>query len=270
MEQLKQLNRHLKYYWRAKTKYQVQNPFVLDFLKNVVDNTETYSFFEDLEALRESLKKDGSQLVKQDLGAGAQFNPTQNTTVAAIAKNSQSYPVTSQFLFRLTNWLRPQNMVELGTSLGIATIYQALGSKKGQMHSIEGCPNITAVARKVVQDFKVTNVTIDQGNFDDLLPPLLQKIQQLDYIFVDGNHLEKPTIAYFEECLPFTNEDSVMVFHDIRWSSGMAAAWRYIQEHKAVTLTIEIYDVGVVFFKKDIGKKQNLSLLPTRYKPFTR
>ncbi|NJN77836.1 MAG: class I SAM-dependent methyltransferase [Saprospiraceae bacterium] len=123
-------------------------------------------------------------------------------------------------------------MVELGTSLGIATIYQASGAKAGKMYSIEGCPGTTAVARKVVQDFEATNIEIEQGNFDDLLPIHLQKIKQLDYIFVDGNHLEKPTIAYFEMCLPFVHEDSVMVFHDIRWSEGMAAAWQYIQNIK--------------------------------------
>lgn len=268
MEQWKLIKRHFQYYWRAKTERQIQNTFVLDFLKNTVENTEKYPFFEDLEILRKALKQDESPLSKQDLGAGASRNPMQTTTVASIAKNSQSFPITAQFLFRLTNWLQPKTMVELGTSLGIATIYQALGAKAGQMYSIEGCPNTAAVARSVVQDFKVTNIDIAQGNFDDLLPLHLQKIQSLDYIFVDGNHLETPTIAYFEMCLPFINENTVMVFHDIRWSQGMANAWAYIQQHQVVTLTIEIYDVGVVFFKKNIGEKQNFSLLPKRFKPF--
>lgn len=268
MEQWKLIKRHLKYYWRAKTAKQIQNKFVLEFLNNTVETTQKYPFFEDLETLRATLKKDETPLIKQDLGAGATSKPTQNTTVATLAKNSQSFPITAQFLFRLTNWLQPKTMIELGTSLGIATIYQALGAKQGKMYSIEGCPSTAAVAQKVVQDFNTTNIDIAQGNFDDLLPIHLEKIKQLDYIFVDGNHLEKPTIAYFEMCLPFTHENSVMVFHDIRWSQGMANAWAYIQRHQAPTLTIEIYDVGVVFFKKNIGKKQNFSLLPKRFKLF--
>jgi predicted O-methyltransferase YrrM len=268
MEQWKLIKRHWKYYWRAKTKSQIQNKFVLEFLDNTVETTEKRPFFEDLETLRATLKKDESPLIKQDLGAGATSNPTQNTTVASLAKSSQSFPVTAQFLFRLTNWLQPRTMVELGTSLGIATIYQALGAESGKMYSIEGCPETTAVARKVVQDFEVANIKIEQGNFDDLLPIHLKKIKHLDYIFIDGNHLEKPTIAYFEMCLPFIHEDSVMVFHDIRWSEGMAAAWEFIQKHKTATLTIEIYDVGLVFFKRNSGKKQDFSLLPKRFKPF--
>ncbi len=268
MKKLKLIVRHFQYYWRAKTKNRINHDFVLEFLNNTIENKEEFPFFEPLEALREKLKNDNSPLIKQDLGAGSQTNPVKNTTTALLAKNSQSFPMTAQFLFRVTNWLHPKTMVELGTSLGIGTIYQALGSKDGKMYSVEGCPNTTAVARKVVNDFEVDNIEIAQGNFDDLLPEYLEKIKSLDYIFVDGNHLEKPTIAYFEMCLPYVHENSVLVFHDIRWSDGMVAAWEHIKKQKSISLTIEVYDVGIVFFKKDIGEKQNFSLIPKRFKPF--
>jgi hypothetical protein len=41
-----------------------------------------------------------------------------------------------------------------------------------------------------------------------------------------------------------------MVFDDIHWSEGMERAWEEIKRDPAVTLTIDIFFVGLVFFRK--------------------
>lgn len=268
MSQWKQIKRHLRYFWRAKNISQIKEPFIHSFTKNVIEANEPFPFFESIEQLRQTLKQDNRPLEIHDFGAGAAENPTYKTTIGENAKKSLSIKLTAQLLSRLTNWLQPKTMVELGTSLGIATLYQAMSSPKGQMYSIEGCPNTAIVAREAVAKLDVRNITIQHGNFDYLLPQLLQQIKNLDYIFVDGNHREEPTIAYFEQCLPYVHQDSILVFHDIRWSDEMANAWKYIQNHKSVKSTVEVYDIGIVFFNNTITTKKHYSILPKRLKPF--
>lgn len=278
MEKWKQFNRHIAYLWRAKTKYQVHSPFVFELINEVLEDDREFYVFEELEWLREDLKESDVVIEKQDFGAGSKNENNKKTTVASIAKYNQSHPRTAQFLFRLINRFKPKTMVELGTSLGITTMYQAFGSTNGQMHSIEGCPTTAIVAKNIIKDFKIDeveihkakNIKVHTGVFENVLPKILEEIKQLDYIFIDGNHKKEPTINYFEMCLPYINNESIMVFHDIRWSEGMAAAWAEIQAHERVTLTLEIYDFGVVFFRDEQLEKQHFSLIPTKYKPLSK
>ena len=280
MEKWKQINRHLKYLWRAKTKYQVHSPFVFELINEVLEDDREFYVFQELEWLREDLKESDAVIQKQDFGAGSKTESEnkKTTTVASIAKYNQSHPRTAQFLFRLINRFKPKTMIELGTSLGITTLYQAFGSTNGEMHTIEGCPSTAIVARNIINDFEVdeaqihqaNNITVHTGVFENVLPKILGKMKQLDYIFIDGNHKKEPTINYFEMCLPYIHKDSVIVFHDIRWSEGMAAAWKEVKAHKQVTLTLEVYDFGVVFFRDEQLEKQHFSLLPTKYKPLSK
>jgi predicted O-methyltransferase YrrM len=77
----------------------------------------------------------------------------------------------------------------------------------------------------------------------------------LDYVFFDGNHQKKPTIQYFNLCLQKAHENSIFIFDDIHWSGGMEEAWNYIQSHSSVTLTIDVFWIGIVFFKKNQAKE---------------
>ena len=83
----------------------------------------------------------------------------------------------------------------------------------------------------------------------------LEKLKQLDYIFIDGNHQEKPTLAYFEKCLPFAHNNSLFIFDDIHWSEGMENAWQQIQQHDAVHVTVDLFYLGLVFLKKEQSKE---------------
>ena len=99
------------------------------------------------------------------------------------------------------------------------------------------------------------NVDITLGDFRETLNPKLEEIKQIDLAFIDGNHQENPTIAYFEEILKFTNNESIFIFDDIHWSCGMENAWNYIKSHQKTTLTIDLFFVGIVFVKSELSKE---------------
>ncbi|MEY4926001.1 MAG: hypothetical protein RI894_437, partial [Bacteroidota bacterium] len=140
----------------------------------------------------------------------------------------------------------------------------------GHLTSLEGCPNIARIASKNLMLAQVKNVSIQVGNFKNTLPAFLTKIDTLDYVFLDGHHAYAPTIDYFEQCLAKANEQSIFVFDDIYWSEEMQRAWREIKQHPRVTLTIDVFEMGIVFFRKEQKAKEHFVLVEAYAKPWER
>jgi predicted O-methyltransferase YrrM len=103
-------------------------------------------------------------------------------------------------------------------------------------------------------------VQLTEGDFAETLEPLLQTLPQVDLAFIDGNHRKEPTLQYFQSLLAKTNEQSILIFDDIHWSEEMEAAWEQIKLHPRVTLSIDLFFIGLVFFKKDFKETQHYSI----------
>ena len=265
---LKRLIRFIKFYFRAKTKYDVHSPFVYEFTEQVVEDDRWYYAFEEIEGVRGYMLKDKRAIPIKDLGAGSQVDNRKERTIASLAKHTANSPVICQMLFKIVNLYKPKRMLELGTSLGISTQYQAAASLNGKMVTIEGCPNTAHLAAGNFKLMKTENISLLEGAFDDVLPHAFQELGGLDYVFFDGNHRKEPTLRYFEQCLAQAHNDSVFIFDDIHWSEGMESAWATIQAHPKVTLTIDLFFFGVVFFRKENQVKEHYALVPWEWKPW--
>jgi predicted O-methyltransferase YrrM len=254
MSHLWRAKQYAKYLSKAKNRHGIHSPFVYELLDKVIYNKTEFSEYETVETIRKQLLGRTDEIEITDLGAGSTFNSSNKRKIADIAKNSAKGGKWGELLFRLSKHFQPQTMIELGTSLGIGSLYQLLGNPNGKLTTFEGCPNTAAVAQKSFQKAKVNPTTIE-GNFDDTLQPFLNSIEKLDWAFIDGNHQKKPTIHYFEQCLEKCHNDSVLLFDDIYWSKGMAEAWENIKAHKRVTVTLDLFQVGIVFLRKEQPKQ---------------
>jgi predicted O-methyltransferase YrrM len=148
-------------------------------------------------------------------------------------------------------------MLELGTSLGITSAYLASAKDDSKLVTMEGSKEIAAIAQSNFEKLNVKNVSIITGNFDDQLPAFLNRQDKLDFVFIDGNHRLEPTLRYFEMLLPKTREGSILIFDDIHWSEEMEMAWKQIQHHPQVTVTVDLFFIGLVFFRKENKVKQH-------------
>jgi predicted O-methyltransferase YrrM len=88
---------------------------------------------------------------------------------------------------------------------------------------------------------------------------VLEKIKTLDMLFIDGNHSYDATMRYFEMCKPYLHNQSLIVFDDIYWSKGMTQAWKEIKADPIVTVSIDLFFIGLVFFRKE-QVKENFKL----------
>ena len=115
---------------------------------------------------------------------------------------------------------------------------------------MEGCPETAEIAAEVILKAGTTGIRQIVGNFDDKLPAVIEKLERLDFVFVDGNHQKEATLRYFEWCLPKVHDGTLLIFDDIYWSDGMKEAWATIKAHPQVTVTIDMFWVGLVYFRK--------------------
>ncbi len=269
MRQLRAIFRFLKYYFKARTKYNVHSPFVYDFVEDVLEDDRWYYAFSEWEALRRLLRSNKTKIQVTDYGAGSQVTGTGERSLSSLARYSAGSPYTCRLLFRIVQKYQPKTMLELGASLGISTGYQAAAALNAQFLTIEGCPNVAHYAAHHFQLMKLKNVRLLEGKFDEMLHLALKELKKLDYLFLDGNHRKAPVLRYFEQCLELADERSVFVFDDIHWSDEMEQAWEEIKRHEAVTLSIDLFFFGVVFFQKDFQAKEHYTLIPWGLKPWS-
>lgn len=239
----------------------MHSPFVFDFIEQVLNDNRHFYAYEAIEALRIKLLHNKTVLQVEDMGAGSVTGATKERTVQQIAQWAAKPPKLAQLLFRLVNYYQHQHIVELGTSLGISAAYMAAANKNARVVTIEGAASVAAIAAANFEKLGLPHIQLLQGNFDTVLPGYLNTAQQpIDMAFIDGNHRAAPTLNYFEQILPHLQEHSVLVFDDIHWSAEMEAAWHTIQKHPAVTLSIDLFFLGLVFFKKDFKVKQHFTI----------
>ncbi|MCW3081921.1 class I SAM-dependent methyltransferase [Segetibacter sp.] len=259
---LKLATKYLSYYFTASNGkgHGVHSPFVFNFITNVLNDRRTFYAYEELETLRQDLISDNRQLTIEDFGAGSAVTKSNERKVKNIAGSALKHKKYGQLMFRMVDYYKANTIVELGTSLGITTGYLASANLKGQVYTLEGARQVAEVAKQNFKKLSLENIQVVEGSFDDTLQPLLDKINKVDFAFIDGNHRREPTVRYFEQLLSKASENSVFVFDDIHWSEGMEDAWTSIKQHASVTLTIDLFFIGIVFFRKEQKVAQHFSI----------
>ncbi|WP_231919749.1 O-methyltransferase [Salegentibacter salegens] len=246
----------------------MHSPFVYDLVTNCFYDKKKYKEYKLIKQYRKDLSKNHNTIKVTDFGAGSRVFTSNERTISAIAKNVGIPKKRARFLFRLANYLRCKNNLELGTSLGIGTAALA-ANKESNVLSIEGCPQTANVARQQLKKFDLKNVKLMVGEFEEILSKLLvfpkESIQQrttknkqqtnFDLVYFDGHHTQEATLKYFKQLLPTAHNDSVFVLDDIHWSPGMEAAWEEIKAHPEVRVTIDTFFLGLVFFRKEQSKQ---------------
>ncbi|MGZ8537000.1 MAG: O-methyltransferase [Flavisolibacter sp.] len=251
--------KYLHYYLAASNSkgHGMHSPFVFDFILNVLNNKSNYQPPDDIEALRKFLLEDERIIEIEDLGAGSRIHTSKQKSVATLARTAVKPKKYAQLLFRLVKHYQPKNIVELGTSLGITTAYISKANPDATIISIEGSKNIQQLAIENFKKLNCTNIQSFQGNFDDVLPTVHHLSSAISLAYIDGNHRYEPTLRYFKEFLKTIDEDTIMIFDDIHWSSEMEKAWEEIKAYPDVQYSIDIFFMGFVFFRKEFKVKQD-------------
>jgi len=255
---LKFLLNYIKYRFQSDNEHGIHSPFVYELYNDVICDESPFYVYEDIESIRAKLLLTDLKINIEDHGAGSRVNSSPQRKIKDIAKHTLKSPKYGQLLFRLVNHFKPQHILELGTSLGVSTLYLATPNKKAKITTIEGCPNTAKVAQVNFKKMGLKNIELVNATFDSYLPQYLAKVPSLDMIFFDGNHQKAATLDYFDQCVAKVHPESIFIFDDIHWYTEMEEAWEVIKKHPKVTSTIDLFFVGIVFFNTDLSKENFL------------
>ncbi len=238
----------------------VHSPFVFEFITKVLNDRSNFDCFQAIESLRRELKSDNNEINVPDFGAGSRMQLQHKRKISAIANSSLKPKKYSRLLFRIVHYYKPQTILELGMSLGITTSYLACANPQASLITMEGAPEVAAIASTNFKRLDLSNIKIVEGNFDTTLPSAIHQLPVIDFAFVDGNHRKEPTLNYFYQLIDVSNASTILVFDDIHWSVEMEQAWSEIKQHPSVTLTIDLFFIGLVFLRTEQKIKQDFTI----------
>ncbi len=236
------------------------SPFVFDFIIHVLNNKKEYDCYDKIETLRKELLKNKREINVEDFGAGSALVPFKNRKIKDIAASSLKKKKYAQLLFRIAKYYHCKTIIELGTSLGITTCYLAAANADSRVYTLEGSENIANIALENFSKAGLKNIHLTKGKFEKTLHPLVKEIEKVDLLFIDGNHRKEATLEYFNIFLKKSTPQSIFIFDDIHWSKEMEEAWELIQQHNSITLTIDLFFLGLVFFSNDFKVKQHFPI----------
>lgn len=245
---------YLKYIFKSKNHHGVHSPFVFDLLTKCIYSSLPKSEFRVLSEYRRDLSTNKQFIEVSDFGAGSQVFSSNRRKISSIAKHVGITKKRAELLYKLIKYFQPETILEVGTSLGIATCAMASAKTHSQLVTLEGCPQTAKVAQKMLDKYELEDIEIIEGNFKDTFFEVIDN-NKFDLIYFDGNHTKEATLAYFEASIPNTHNDSVLIFDDIYWSKEMEDAWNEIKNHPEVTVTIDTYQWGIVFLRKEQQKE---------------
>ena len=254
--------KYFKYWFTASNGkgHGVHSPFVFDFIKFVLNDKKQYACYPEIERIRKKLLANKNTIEVEDFGAGSGVIKTNSRAVNKMSASSLKTKKYAQLLYRMVQYYQPKKIAELGTSFGTTTAYLSQAKPDAVVYTLEGAETIAAIARQNFAELNLKNIKLLQGSFEKTLPLLFAEENIFDFVFIDGHHSEAPTLEYFTKFLNVSTASTIIVIDDIHWSKGMEAAWKLIKAHESVTLSIDLFFLGIVFLRKDFKVKQHFKI----------
>jgi predicted O-methyltransferase YrrM len=246
---------YFSWYLKAKNLHGIHSPFIYRFNDLCINNDERLPEFIPIEELREELLKDNTPLTYTDPGAGNRIASKQVKTISTVTRNSLQKSRHCRLLYRIARYFNSQNILELGTSLGITTAYLSKACPLATIHTIEGALPIALMAEENFNRLKCSNIITHQGLFNEILPKILIDNQSFDLVFIDGDHKGESLLKYFNDIIKHIPPHGVIIIDDIRWSDSMWHAWQFLSQHPDIRVTVDLLTMGVVFVNPSLSKE---------------
>ncbi len=247
------LLQYIRYLFRSRHRkgFGIHSPFVFKLVTDVIEEQTPYYKYSLIEKVRQLYLKTDKEVTVENFGTGK----SGRKKISTIVKHSAKSKAYAQILFRLVNFYKSENILELGTSFGLTTMYLAAPNSKAKVVSIEGSKEIAEYAKLSFKRAGFENIRVETGNIDACLPQVLAGFERLDFVFFDANHRKSATLNYFSRCLPKSHAKSVFVIDDIYWSKEMTQAWEEIKKCPKVRVTIDLFFYGIVLFDPDLQEE---------------
>lgn len=268
------LKQYIRFLARSKNQHGVHSPFVYNLVTQCFYNSAYQRDYDRLSEFRRELAQSNTVLHVTDLGPGSRSGQlNQNTKkVQSMLRHTGASKKRQRLLYRLGAYFKPKQVLELGTHLGMGTTALCLGAKPKRLITVEGCP---VTAQYTQNNFgywgsnnsELSAIELINNSFEDFLNEF-QDLEDLrnsktaqstqatfDLIYLDGHHNGPANLRYFETIKKHIRDTSVLIIDNIHWSVGMSAAWHQIIKDPKVSVSIDTFFCGFLFFHSTQAKE---------------
>jgi predicted O-methyltransferase YrrM len=246
---------YLNYILRSRHRkgHGIHSPFVFDLVSRVFRNKIDPSIAMTVEQIRIKMISDKRSILVHDLGSRSDLLKTNMRRVAEIARYSPVSKKYGMLLSKMAAEFGKPLIIELGTSFGISTMYMAFSCTEATVCTIEGCHATAEIARQNFIEAGLSNIKIIEGSFEEVLQGLVDNGIKPGMVFIDGNHRKEPVMKYFNRIAELSDTGTVIIIDDINYSKEMAETWNEIKIHRKVSVSIDLFRIGILFFREGIN-----------------
>jgi predicted O-methyltransferase YrrM len=240
---------------RGKWRHGVHSPLVYELTDRVLSKKNIAPEFDGLHALRKELIQNSTEIKVQDFGAGSRKSKGTNRSIAEIAKSALAPTAQAEAFFKIARRFQPETIVEMGTSLGLTTLYFSKALPNAEIHTMEGSPEIASFAHQLFIQEKASNISLHIGEFSSTIPTILGLDKKIDLLYIDGNHRYDATMKYVDVFRTKLSKNAIIILDDIYWSKEMTTAWRELCAREEYSLSLDFYHFGILFLEKRMTKE---------------
>lgn len=237
---------------RYRRGFGVHSPFVFNLITKVIEERCQYYSFHDIELIRRQLLFQKGEITYPDR---RQKGKMRSRPIGRIVEREAIRPKHGALLFRLANYFRSKHILQLGPSMGLSTLYLTSYASDLKCIALENVPEFATIARIAFDKAARNPVDLRVGRYKDLLPKALDDMGQLDFVFFNTLYEQQNNGWLFEKCLKHVHANTIFVFEGIKASRKMREFWQEVCSHPEVTVTIDLYSMGIAFFNKKLHKK---------------
>lgn len=219
---------------RYRKGFGVHSPFAFSFITKVIDERYGYYAYNDIELIRRQLVHRNCPMLKTDI------------------KRSHG-----ELLFRIVNYFKPERLIQIGTSAGIGSLYMTAPSSRLNYLLLDSDDNNAEQTIWSLRKFnpKASSVSVIAGDYLKTLPAALSKMSAVDFLFFNSAKDKEKNMIYLDEAIKYVQSDTVFFIEGIRSNREMRQLWKNICLREDVSVTFDLYNVGVVFFNKKLHKQ---------------